>query len=101
MAMTIFLVLNGGGVAFLLYVLANFWKEGHRPKCNARKYAMEFGRRDWADVFVLTHPISHAAQGGISVIPFSPRVQEFSDRPIHTMASRRTPEVPARRISTR
>ena len=45
MAITIFLILNGLGVAFLLYVLANFWKEGHRPKNDARKYAAEFGQR--------------------------------------------------------
>ena len=101
MAMKIFFVLNGMGVAFLLYVLANFWKEGHRPKSNARKYAMEFGRRDLADVFVVTHPISHAAQGGISVIPFQARDRGLSDRPIHSTASRGTPEVPARWISTR
>ena len=73
MAMTIFLVLNGLGVIFLLYVLANFWKEGQRSKNDARKYAMEFERRDWADVFVVTHPISHSAQGGVSVIPFQSR----------------------------
>jgi hypothetical protein len=101
MAMTIFLVLNGVGVAFLLYVLANFWKEGHRPKSNARKYATEIDRRDWADVFVITHPISHAAQSGISVIPFQARDRGLSDRPIHGSASRGTPDVLARRISTR
>jgi hypothetical protein len=28
MAVTIFFLLNGLGVMFLLYVLANFWKEG-------------------------------------------------------------------------
>ena len=101
MAMTIFLVLNGVGVAFLLYVLANFWKEGHRPKSHARKHATEFGRRDWADGFVMTHPISHAAQGGISVIPFQARDRGLSDRPIHNTAPHGIPEVPARRISTR
>jgi hypothetical protein len=101
MAMTIFLVLNGVGVAFLLYVLAHFWKEGHRPKSNARKYATEIDRRDWADGFVMTHPISHAAQGGISVIPFQARDRGLSDRPIHNTAPHGTPEVPARRISTR
>ena len=101
MAMKIFFLLNGMGVVFLLYVLANFWKEGHRPKSNARKHATEFGRRDWADGFVMTHPISHAAQGGISVIPFQARDRGLNDRPIHSTASRGTPEVPARRISTR
>jgi hypothetical protein len=100
MAMTIFFMLNGMGVAFLLYMLANFWKEGHRPKSNARKYAMEFGRRHWADAIVLTPPISHAAQRGISVIPFHSRELEFSDAPIHSTASRGTPAAPARRIST-
>jgi len=101
MAMTIFFVLNGMDVAFLLYVLANFWKEGRRPKSNARMYATEFGRRGWAEVFVVTHPISHAAPGGISVIPFQARDRGLSDRPIHSTASRGTPEVRARRISTR
>jgi hypothetical protein len=100
MAMSIFFMLNGVGVAFLLYVLANFWKEGYRPKSNARKYAMEFGRRDWADAIVLTHPISHAAQSGISVIPFQARDREFGDRPIHGTASRKPSGAPARRIST-
>jgi hypothetical protein len=31
MALIIFTVLNILGVGFLLYVLANFWKEGHKP----------------------------------------------------------------------
>jgi hypothetical protein len=86
MVMTIFLVLNGLGVAFLLYVLANFWKEGHRPENNARQYETEFERRDWADVAVITHPISHSAQGGISVIPFRP-LDRYSDRPARRVAS--------------
>ena len=100
MAMTIFLVLNGLGVVFLLYVLGNFWKEGHQAKNVDRKYATEFGRRDWADVFVVTHPISHSAQGGLWVIPFQPR-DRFSNRPAHRTTSSVTPEVPVRRFSTR
>jgi len=97
MAMTIFFVLNGLGVIFLLYVLANFWKEGHRPKNDARKYAMEFGRRDWADVVVVTHPISHSAQGGLSVIPFQARGR-YGDIPARSAASSVTQEAPARRF---
>lgn len=100
MAMTIFFVLNGLGVIFLLYVLANFWKEGQRPKNAARKYAMEFGRRDWADVFVLTHPISHSAQGGVSVIPFQSR-DRYSGKPARRAASSVTQDAPVRRFSTR
>jgi hypothetical protein len=100
MAMTIFLLLNGLGVVFLLYVLANFWNEGRRPKNNARGYAAEFGRRDWIDVAVVTHPISHNAQGGLPVIPF--RVPDRnSDKQAQSMTLNGTPEVPVRRFSTK
>ncbi len=100
MAMTIFLVLNGLGVVFLLYVLANFWKEGRRPKNNARKCAAEFGRGDWSDVVVMTHPLSHSAQGGLSVIPFQAR-DRYSDKPAHRTTANGTPKAPVRRFSTR
>ena len=97
MALTMFLVLNGLGVVFLLYVLANFMKEGRR---NARKYAAEFGRRDWADELVVTHPLSHSAQGGLSVIPFRAR-DRYRDKPVHGTASFAKSEAQVRRISTR
>jgi hypothetical protein len=100
MAMTIFLLLNGLGVVFLVYVLANFWNEGRQPKSNARKYASEFGRRDWINVVVVAHPISHNAQGGLSVIPF--RVPDRnSDRQAQTMVLNGTPDAPVRRFSTK
>jgi hypothetical protein len=69
MAMTIFFLLNGLGVVFLLYVLANFWKESHREKDSERRYTRDFMRIGVADVFVATHPISHNACGGVAVIP--------------------------------
>ena len=100
MAMTIFFLLNGMGVVFLLYVLVNFWKEGHRQKKNARKYAAEFGRRDWADVNVVTHPISRSAHGGFSVIPFHARDRNLGGKPAHRTAAREAIEIPVRRIST-
>jgi hypothetical protein len=101
MAMTIFLVLNSLGVVFLLYVLANFWREGHRPKNIARKYAAEFGGRDWADAVVGTHPISRSAQSGLSVIPFQAQERELDGKPAHRPAAREAMEIPARRFSTR
>jgi hypothetical protein len=100
MAMTIFLILNALGIVFLLYVLANFWKEGRRPKNKARKYAAEFGQREWIDVAVATHPISHCAQGGLSVIPFRAR-DRCSDKLAPRMTLNGTPEVPSRRFSTK
>lgn len=99
MAMTIFFVLNGSGVVFLLYVLAKFWNDGHRPRNKARKYAVGLGRRDWADVIVITHPISQAAQGGLSVIPFPPRHRALRDNPSRGGESREALELPMARIS--
>lgn len=100
MAMKMFLVLNGLGVVFLVYVLANFWIEGRRPKSKARKYAAEFGRRNWINVAVVTHPISHNAQGGLSVIPFRIPDRNSDKRP-QTMILNGTPDAPIRRFSTK
>jgi hypothetical protein len=86
MATTIFLVLNGLGVVFLLYVLANFWKEGHRPMNGEWKDVMEFRGRNWADVVVVNHPISLSAKGDVSVLPFQARNRETSCNPAHKVA---------------
>jgi hypothetical protein len=87
MATTIFLVLNGLGVVFLVYVLANFWREGRRAAVNSdRQDVMEFRGRNWADAVVVTHPISLSAQGGVSVIPFQMRNQETNGNPTHKVA---------------
>jgi hypothetical protein len=101
MAVTIFLLLNGLGVVFLLFVLANFWKEGHQRAHDARRYAGDYERREWAEVLVTTHPISHSAQGGMAVIPFPVRDRECVAGRIARTASRGHSELPARRISTR
>jgi len=101
MAMTIFFVLNGLGVIFLLYVLANFWKEGHRPKCKARKDAKQFRQRGWADLVVLTHTVSHSAQEATSVIPFQSRPLDLRDKPSCGPIQRENVGVSVRRISTR
>ena len=101
MAITIFFVLNGAGVVFLLYVLASFWKEGHPPKNDDWEYAAEFGQRDWGDAIVVRRPISHAARGGPSVIPFQARRQELRGNPSRGAISRGTVEVRGKRTSTR
>ena len=100
MAMTIFFVLNGLGVVFLLFVLANFWKEGRRAGSEARKNAPEYGRRDRADVLVVTHPISVPAHGGLNVMQFRARARN-SDKLTFRASSGGTPEVPVRRFSTK
>lgn len=98
--MTIFLLLNGIGVVFLLYALANFWKEVHSPKNNARNCATKYGRRQRADKIVVIYPISHSAQGGLSVIPFRGR-DRYSDKPAGRMPPLGTPQERVKRISTR
>ena len=76
MATTIFLVLNGLGVIFLLYVLANFWKEGQRGKNEESAGILEFRVRDWMEVVVATRPIGSRGAAKGSVIQFQDRNRE-------------------------
>jgi len=68
----IFFMLNGLGLVFLLYVLVNFWKEGRRTNRPVRHDTLEGERPKDFEPIIVTHPISHTAQGGISVIPLRP-----------------------------
>jgi hypothetical protein len=99
--MTIFFLLNGLGVVFLVYVLANFWKEGHRPNSQVGEFAPEVGHRDSSKVLVVTHPLSHSAQGAVSVIPFQSRRWEIRGSSSAEAVSRGTVDAQVRRISTR
>ena len=59
MAILIFTVLSGMGVAFLLYVLVNFWKEGKRAKYPAtRSYRSLSLDSTKPEVFIATHPLT-------------------------------------------
>jgi hypothetical protein len=100
MAITIFLVLNGLAVVFLLYVLANFWLDGHRAGNRRPTEERMSGVEEWGNVAVITHPISPAAQGGLSVIPF--RVAgKIGDQPAGGTSAKRKTDRAAKRISTR
>jgi hypothetical protein len=98
-AMTIFLVLNGAGVVFLLYVLANFWREGRRPKNDATRCTSEAGKRDCADTHIVALPISNKAQARLVVIPFRTRGR-FVDGPARGAISGVKSEPRVGRIST-
>jgi len=100
MAMTIFLALNGVGVIFLLYVLGQFWKEGRRHAADIRRCDEAALGREWVEVLVATHPVSHSAHGGLPVIPFPARDREYGVGGQQAV-SRSASELPARRISTR
>jgi hypothetical protein len=102
MAITIFLALNGLAIAFLLYVLANFWNEGHPPKNGPRPTPeTEAKWRDWADVAVITHPISPAAHGGLAVIPFAVTGREISVERRAALPAGKTRDLAAKRLSTK
>jgi len=94
MAILIFTVLNGMGVAFLLYVLVNFWKEGHRPKKAIRQFEIDFIRKDKPEVIVAAHPVSHSAQGGLFVIPLRARERGLGGRQGHRGPAAKTDEMP-------
>ena len=72
MAIHVFLSLCGLSVAFLVYVLVQFWREEHRNP-GGDEPVMVFSRKWNPNLVVVTHPISLSAHGGISVIPLQPQ----------------------------
>ncbi len=96
--MTIFLLLNGLGLAFLLYVLANFWNVGRQAIGSSRKHAAEFGRRDGSDAIVAMHPISRRAPGSLSVIPFQAQDRKSGGKADRGQTAREAIEIPLRRM---
>jgi len=113
MAMMLFTLLNGLAVVFLLYVLAQFWKEGHRPMKSApRDRAIEFSTKDKPTVFVVTHPISgglhvepapvsHSARVGLSVVSRLARLSGLQGRQLHQDSVDGVDEAPLKRYSSR
>ena len=114
MAMMLFTALNGLGVIFLVYVLVQFWKEGHRSKQpGARDRVIEFSVERKPTVVVVTHPIfwgglqvepapvSHSAHGGLSVVSSRARLSSLQDGPIHRSAAGGADEMPVKRYSSR
>jgi hypothetical protein len=102
MAMMLFTLLNGLGVVFLVYVLVQFWKEGHRSnEPDARDRVIEFSVRDKPTVVVVTHPLSYSARGGLSVVSGRAPLSSLHDGPIHGNSARGEDEMPVKRYSSR
>jgi hypothetical protein len=79
--MMLFTVLNGLGVVFLVYVLVQFWKEGHRPLESALRHkVIEFSEKDTPTVVVVTHPISPFAHSGLSIVSRQERMSGVQGR---------------------
>lgn len=102
MAMTIFMMLNGMGVAFLVYVLIHFWKEGRQSRVAApRRRVVEFSNGRSADVLVITHPITQSGQAGLSVISMKPQGLEPVKTQVSPEACYRVVEMHMERFATR
>ena len=102
MAMMLFTALNGLGVVFLVYVLVQFWKEGHRSKKRGTTTrVIEFAVKDRPTVVVVMHPISHSAHGGLSVVSSRAPLSSLEDQPIHRNAAGGADEMPVKRYSSR
>jgi hypothetical protein len=102
MAMMLFTLLNGLAVVFLMYVLVQFWKEGHRSEQpDARERVTEFAVERKPTVVVVTHPISNNAYGGLSVVSSRAPLSSLQDGPIHGNSAREGDEMPVKRYSSR
>lgn len=99
--MTVFLLLNGLGVIFLLYVLGGFWREGHQRRRRSQEFVAEFSPRQGVSILVVTEPISIKEDTRASVIPFPMPRREPTERQAQRALAARAPEFPAQRISTR
>ncbi|HEX3377682.1 MAG TPA: hypothetical protein VHS29_12525 [Candidatus Acidoferrales bacterium] len=68
MAITIFLLLDCLGLIFLIYALANFWKEWRRDK-SRRPSPAQRNEHDF-EIRIATFPVLYTSKYQNSVIPF-------------------------------
>ncbi len=102
MAMMLFTLLNGLAVVFLLYVLVQFWKEGHRSLGPATSdKVIVFSMKNKPTVVVVTHPISYCAQAGLAVVSRQIRMSGQRDRQLLRDSVDGVDEVPLKRYSSR
>lgn len=88
MAMTLFMEICGLGVIFLMYVLVQFWKEGHRSmRQSARSQVIEFAAKSKPTVVVVSHPISERAHAGLSVVTGQVRRSSALQKQLHRSAT--------------
>ena len=98
MAIHVFLTLCGLSVAFLVYVLVQFWREEHRNP-GGDEPVMVFSRKWNPNLVVVTHPISLSAHGGISVMPLQPQSPVPAAEKVRGSGEARVLEMPSIRLS--
>jgi hypothetical protein len=104
MAMTMFYMLNGMGVAFLMYVLVHFWSEGRRMKRDGEGYRMDPLHRDMPGVFVMMRPFPRSGRnspGDRSVIPLETYQRETRGKQTVPRSEDSAEVVIMKRFSTR
>lgn len=97
--MPIFFMLNGLGLVFLVYVLVNFWKEGNRTKSAAQHDPLEEHLPRSFEAIVVTHPISQAPQGGISVMPHRSPAPNTGEKSVPHLGVHQVVEMPLKAVS--
>lgn len=75
MTLILFTAINGAGVVFLLYVLVQFWKEGHKSSnAGSRGYGAFSRGSNGPEVFLLRYsPMPEGAGTGSPLIHFPTR----------------------------
>lgn len=101
MAIKLFVMLNAMGVVFLIYVLANFWREGSRTKSETRPDEFDFMQEERPAVLVVTHLVAHGTNGSGSVIPLQLRREGFAGSQDQLERSAAIYEMQARRVSVK
>ena len=72
MTIILFTAINGAGVVFLLYVLVQFWKEGHKAsKTGSRRHGTFSRGANAPEVFILRYsPMPEGGGTGAPLIHF-------------------------------
>jgi hypothetical protein len=96
MVRIIFTLLSGLSVIFMVYVMAQFWKEGHSSrKSAARQHNFELPYMDRSEVLFVTQPISLGAQGGVSVMPMEMPERTLGGLRVHRDSANRSTKMPS------
>ena len=87
MTMLLFTELSGLGVVFLMYVLVQFWKDGHRAvEQPTSGRVIEFSLKSNPTV-VVNHSISERAHAGLSVVSMRARTSGTPESQLHRVST--------------
>ena len=90
MTTILFTALNGAGVVFLLYVLVQFWKEGHKASMTGSRRHGAFSRGlNAPEVFLLRYsPMPEGSGTGAPLIRFPTKMEGTQNSEVGAPAQR-------------